>query len=176
MASGRTVVHLALGCNLGDRMKTLRRAVAALDALESVDVVACSCVYETEPWGVTDQPAFLNMAVAVETALEPLELLDAVKDCEAGLGRAPRYRWGPREIDIDLVLWGDTVLETSRLALPHPAFRERAFVLAPLADIAGDAVDPVTGKTVASLAAGQPMDFAAWDLGEPTTDESNEKP
>lgn len=146
-------VLLSLGGNVGDRLARLREAVAMLARHEGVRLVAVSSCYETEPMGVVDQPAFLNLAVEIETALAPLELLNTVKDIEREIGREPAMRWGPRMIDIDIILWGERVVESETLSIPHPAFRQRAFVLTPLAEIAADAVDPVTGKTVAALAA-----------------------
>ena len=148
-----TVVYLSLGSNLGDRAEHLRRALEAVATLPDTRLVAQSSVHETVPWGVTDQPSFLNLAAAIETALGPLELLAAVKEIEGRLGRMPGPHWGPRVIDIDLVLWQDTVVESDALTLPHPRFRERAFVLLPLREIAPGAVDPVTGHTVDELAA-----------------------
>ncbi len=148
-----TRVLLSLGSNLGDRADHLRRAVEAVAALPDTCLVAQSSVHETAPWGVADQPSFLNLAAEIETAFGPLELLNAVKALEIRLGRTPGSQWGPRVIDIDLVLWQDTVMKTGALTLPHPRFRERAFVLLPLREIAPDAVDPVTGRTVAELAA-----------------------
>jgi 2-amino-4-hydroxy-6-hydroxymethyldihydropteridine diphosphokinase len=145
-------VQLSLGSNIGDRVGKLRAALEALDALEGVCVTRVSHSYETEPVGNTDQPAFLNLAAEIETALEPLELLNAVKEIERRLARTPSSRWGPRTIDIDVILWGNRVMDTERLTLPHKEFRKRAFVLAPLAEIASDAVDPVTGCTVRELA------------------------
>lgn len=153
MAMKMQQILLALGSNLGDRVANLRAAVEAVGALPGTRVVSVSHAYETAPWGVADQPAFLNAAVAVETSMQPLELLRALKNIERQLGRAPGgVKWGPRVIDIDIVLWGDVKLNTPELVLPHPEFRRRAFVLAPLAEIAGEAVDPVTGLTVAELA------------------------
>lgn len=146
-------IHLSLGSNVGDRISHLRSALEALDRWEGVRVTAVSQVYETEPVGKTDQRAFLNLAAEIETDLDPLELLNAAKAIERAGGRVPGERWGPRPIDIDIVLWSSRVWESETLTLPHPAFRERAFVLAPLAEIAADAVDPVTGLTVAQLAA-----------------------
>ena len=144
-------VHLALGTNLGDREANLREALACLGALMATHVRTVSHCYETEPLGVTGQPSFLNLAAEIWTAMAPLELLNAVKEIEERLGREASERWGPRVIDIDLILWGRTVTETEELTLPHREFRNRNFVLAPLAEIAPDAVDPVTGLTVADL-------------------------
>ena len=146
-------VQLSLGSNVGDRSAHLRMAVTALRTLDNVEVTRVSRCYETEPMGVTEQPAFLNLAVEIETVLEPLELLNAVKGIEETLGRRPSKRWGPREIDIDVILWGTRVMDTGRLSLPHKEFRTRAFVLTPLAEIAPDAVDPISGLTVEQLAA-----------------------
>lgn len=146
-------VHLALGSNLGDRSRNLAAAVEALGCHENIRVHGISSCYETEPLGEAAQPQFLNMAVEIETEMAPLELLKAVKDIEVRLGRRPARRWGPREIDIDLILWGPERVKMEELTLPHAEFRQRAFVLAPLAEIAPDAVDPVTGKTVRELAA-----------------------
>ena len=148
---GNERVFLSLGTNLGDRAQNLREAVRAVQSLGQLS--ALSSVYETEPVGELNQPAFLNAIVEIKTALEPLELLNAVKAIENALGRAPRERWGPREIDIDIVLVGATVLETDRLKLPHPEFRKRRFVLVPLAEIAPEVPDPVSGMTVAALLA-----------------------
>lgn len=146
-------VHLSLGSNLGDREANLRAAVAALAAMDGIAVVRASHCYETEPVGVREQPPFLNIALEVETAFEPLELLERIQELEHQLGRTSTFRWGPRSIDIDIVLWGARQVSTERLTIPHAEFRNRAFVLAPLTEIAPDAVDPVTGMTVAELAA-----------------------
>lgn len=147
-----SVVHLSIGSNLGDRHTQLMCAIGELKLLDRTALRAVSPIYETEPIGVGNQPLFLNAAVEIGTAFEPLELLKAIKAIETRLGRAPSEVWGPRAIDIDIVLWADTVLNFEDLILPHPEFRKRSFVLRPLRDIAPDAVDPVTGRTIEELA------------------------
>lgn len=144
-------VFLSLGSNLGDRAGLLTRAIQALQGHARISVTAVSPVYETEPVGIQDQPAFLNIAAEIETALAPLELLNVVKGIERKLGRVDRFRWGPRLVDIDLVMAGDMTASLPGLKIPHPEFRSRRFVLAPLADIAPDAVDPVSGRSIREL-------------------------
>lgn len=146
-------VYLSLGTNLGDRGVHLKMALRRLAEIRTVRIIAQSDIFETDPVGGPDQPAFLNMAAEIETDLAPLELLDAVKAIEADMGRTDTGRWGPRVIDIDLILCGQQQVSEDRLTVPHPEFRRRAFVLEPLRQIAPDAVDPVTGKTVTELAA-----------------------
>jgi 2-amino-4-hydroxy-6-hydroxymethyldihydropteridine diphosphokinase len=143
------LVYLSLGSNVGDREGNLRAAVAQLRS--AIRVEAVSSLYETEPVGVTDQPAFLNLAVAAHTDLAPRQLLEAVKRVERRVGRKPTYRWGPRVIDIDIVLYDALILETPELTLPHARLAERAFVLVPLAEIAPEAVEPRSEKRVVEL-------------------------
>ena len=143
------IVHLALGSNLGDRSINLSRAILRLSP--SVRVLAESHIYETPPWGVTDQPAFLNMVIQAETDLSPLALLEKLKKVEQELGRKPAVRYGPRLIDLDILFYDDLVLETSDLTIPHPHLHERAFVLVPLCDMAPEMVHPLLDLTIRSL-------------------------
>lgn len=145
------VVYLGLGSNQGDRDALLR---AALDRLRPyVAVERLSSVYDTAPLLVTEQPRFHNLVAAGRTSLAPIALLRAVKQIERALGRMPGPRYGPRPIDIDLLFYDDLVLHSAELTLPHPRIAERAFVLAPLAEIAPHLRHPTLGSTAAELAA-----------------------
>jgi len=141
--------YIALGTNLGERLENLRAAIKAM--APDVTVLAKSHVYETPPWGVEDQPAFLNMVVKAETGMEPDELLTYLKQLESGLGREKSVRWGPRLIDLDILFYDDLVIDTPPLVIPHPRLHERAFVLVPLADVAAEAVHPVLGEFIWEL-------------------------
>ena len=149
-------VHIALGSNLGDRAARLDRAVTLLAA--AVDVDRRSAIYETAPQYVTDQPAFLNMAVSGVSVLEPHALMAVTQGIESALGRVKTLRFGPRAIDLDILFHGNTVLETPDLTIPHPRLAERRFVLLPLADIAPRLRHPVTGRTVEDMLAALPPD------------------
>lgn len=139
-------VYIALGTNIGQRAQNMRQA---LDELESIlEVGERSPIYETPPWGLEDQPDFLNQVIRGETELEPVELIKALKEIEAEMGRVPTVRYGPRLIDLDLLFYDDLVFEADKLSIPHPRMRKRAFVLVPLADLAPDLVHPVYRKTV----------------------------
>ena len=143
------IVYLALGSNLGERQENLKQAVASLPP--QMVVKAKSNVYETPPWGYEDQPRFLNQVVKTQTYLQPEQLLKHIKRLEVALGRKATFRNGPREIDIDILMYDDLVLNTSILTLPHPHMHERGFVLLPLMDIAPDLVHPLTGKSVREM-------------------------
>jgi 2-amino-4-hydroxy-6-hydroxymethyldihydropteridine diphosphokinase len=147
---GGRVWYLGLGSNVGDREGFLRQALRSLATTPGIGVEATSSTYETDPWGDTDQAPFLNLVARVRCALEPLQLLAEAKRIERELGRRPRERWGPREIDIDLLLAGDLTVETPELTVPHPLLAERQFVLVPLAELAPDVQLP-DGPTVSSL-------------------------
>jgi 2-amino-4-hydroxy-6-hydroxymethyldihydropteridine diphosphokinase len=146
-------VVLALGGNVGDVRKTLDRAVAMLCDSRKVLLIARSSDYRTPPWGVTDQPAFVNLCLVVETALSPRALLARALEVETALGRnrGKERRWGPRTIDIDLIAYDDIKIDEPDLTLPHPRALERAFVLAPLAEIAPDRM--IAGTRVADALA-----------------------
>lgn len=146
--------YLGLGSNLGDRAHNLDRAVSLLERVAAPVVV--SSVYETRPWGYADQPNFLNLACRVETALSPEELLGAVQAVEVLIGREPTFRYGPRLIDVDILLYGDRIIDTNDLRVPHPSLFERAFALAPLAEIAPELVHPELGLSVRELLARLP--------------------
>ncbi|MCM3130793.1 2-amino-4-hydroxy-6-hydroxymethyldihydropteridine diphosphokinase [Paenibacillus provencensis] len=127
--------YIALGANLGDREATLLSAIQLLHQQDKVKVLRCSNLYETEPVGYVDQPSFINMAIAVETSLPPNELLVLMLDIEQRLGRVRDIRWGPRTVDLDLLWYEGTEMNTEQLVLPHPRMAERAFVLVPLSDV-----------------------------------------
>ncbi len=139
-------VFIGLGTNLGDRQENLARARELLS--EKLSLTAVSRIYETEPWGYADQPKFLNQVIAGETELTPTRLLDFLKRIEKKIGREQTFRYGPRVIDLDILFYGDRVVKTKRLEIPHPRIAQRAFVLVPLAELAPGLVHPVTGKSV----------------------------
>ncbi len=134
--------HIGLGANLGDAEQSVRAAIAALDALPGVRLLAASRLYRTPAWGREDQPDFINAAAAVATSLEPLALLDALLALERRFGRErlPGERWGPRTLDLDVLLYDARRIDLPRLQVPHPHLHERAFALVPLAEIAPAAI------------------------------------
>ncbi|MFZ3072912.1 MAG: 2-amino-4-hydroxy-6-hydroxymethyldihydropteridine diphosphokinase [Thermodesulfobacteriota bacterium] len=146
-------VFISIGSNVGDRAENLKEAVRMLaEDPEKIRLIKESSFYETSAWGKTNQRDFFNCAVEIETSLSPGALLDFLKEIEKKFGRTPEGRWAERPIDLDIVLYGGEVLEEEGLTIPHPYAHERAFVLAPLAEIAPKAVHPVFGKTIAELA------------------------
>lgn len=145
-------VFLGLGSNLGERQKLMQQAVDGLKQVQDTKIVWTSSVYETDPVGITDQPKFLNACVEIETSLEPRALLAEAKRIEELLGRSAQVAKGPREIDIDILLYDGKVFEDEIVTVPHPELDRRRFVLIPLREIAPDLVHPVTGLTVTEMA------------------------
>jgi len=157
--------YVSIGSNLGAREATCLAAVEGLGRLPGVRALRRSRLYETEPWGLAEQPAFINLAVGLDTALAPVELLAALLELERGLGRrraAGEPRWGPRVVDLDLLLHGACVLDTPGLVLPHPRLHERRFVLAPLVELDPALRHPVLGRTLAELLAALPPGEGGW--------------
>ena len=145
-----SVVYLGLGSNLGEREKNCLEAIKLLKE-NGIAVVRQSSLIETEPWGMTDQPHFINMAAEVETGLPPHQLLALLMSIENKMGRDRTMKWGPRIIDLDILLYDDLIIDTEELTVPHPFLHERDFVLRPLAEIAPDKVHPLLKKTVRKL-------------------------
>lgn len=153
-----TTVYLGLGTNLVDRAGNLCSAIAELRATSGITVTRESSVIETEPWGITDQPKFLNQVIELSTTLEPLDLFHRLKAIERALGRDPAgAKWGPRVIDLDILFYDDLVLDSSELTIPHPRLHERRFVLEPLAELAPDFIHPVLKQTVAAMLSSLPL-------------------
>ena len=144
---------VGLGANLGAREETLRRAIEQLGEADGVDVLVVSQLRETEPVGVVDQPPFLNGAVAVETTRTPRELLDLLLEIERSLGRVREERWGPRTIDLDLLVYGHEVVDEPGLRVPHPRLHERRFALEPLAELQPHLEVPGWGEVSTLLSA-----------------------
>ena len=141
---------IGIGSNLGNRVEHCDNAIKLLET-GGISVLKRSVMIETKPWGVTDQPEFINMVIEIETDLLPDALLALFKKTERAVGRTETVRWGPRVIDLDILLYGDSVLKNPQLEIPHPLIREREFVLRPLAEIAPDIIHPVLGKSIKTL-------------------------
>jgi 2-amino-4-hydroxy-6-hydroxymethyldihydropteridine diphosphokinase len=144
-------VYLSLGSNIGDRVKNLGRALELLE--DAVQIQRVSSVWETEPWGLSDQPWFLNIVCRGETDLSPHQLIGLIEKIERQLGRRRTIRYGPRTIDIDILLYNERIVRDPGLEIPHPRLAERAFVLFPLSEVAPDAIHPATGKSVDEMLA-----------------------
>ena len=143
-------MYLHLGSNEGDREKSISDCIRLLE--EKVgNILAKSSLYETEAWGVKEQPDFLNQALEIITSLAPREVLDEIKTIEHSLGRAVKVKWGQRKIDIDILFYDDEIINTEHLNIPHPQLEKRNFVLVPMLEIAGDKMHPTLNKTIEEL-------------------------
>ena len=145
------LVYIGFGSNIGDRQAHIQNAIHALSKTEGITLQKISSVYKTDPVGYETQAQFLNGVAAIQTNLPPLSLLHTLKNIETAIGRQHRIRWGPREIDLDILIYGDLCLQTEKLVIPHPEMHHRRFVLAPLAEIAPDLVHPVFQETIQTL-------------------------
>jgi 2-amino-4-hydroxy-6-hydroxymethyldihydropteridine diphosphokinase len=171
-AASGTIAYIALGANLGDRLATLQHAAILLAESPAIELLAASSAWDTAPVGPPDQPRYLNAAVAVRTTLGPRAVLETLLEIERRFGRVRSgSQWTARTLDLDIIIFGNAILAEPDLALPHPRFRERAFVLLPLAEIAPEARDPVTGESVESLLRACPGRSDAVKVGPliPTT-------
>ncbi len=144
-------VVVSMGSNVGDRRFYIEKAIEIIDQNPFIEKVKQSKFYETEPVGFAEQPIFLNVVVLYKTTIEPVELLRFFQTIEQQLGRQRIQRWGPREIDIDIVLYGSLIMKKEYLEIPHPEFRKRKFVLVPLIEIAAELIDPVTKLNMQQL-------------------------
>ncbi|WP_323708564.1 2-amino-4-hydroxy-6-hydroxymethyldihydropteridine diphosphokinase [Mammaliicoccus sciuri] len=143
--------YLGLGSNMGDRQHQLQESVKLLNEIDGIQVVQESPIYETKPVGYTDQPDFLNMCIEISTELESSELLKVCMMIEQQLHRVRVERWGPRTIDIDILLYDQSVIQSPELEVPHPRMTERAFVMIPLNDIASNVLEPISKKYIWEL-------------------------
>ncbi len=146
-----TEVYLALGSNVGDSRQYIEQAISSLGTV--ITQIKQAPLYLSKAVSYTEQPDFLNTAISGQTSLAPEELLAFIQSVEQQIGRIKRFRWGPREIDIDIIFYGNKILETAQLTIPHPAFRGRDFVLQPLSDLNPDYIDPISQKTISQLLA-----------------------
>lgn len=154
------MIYIGIGANLGDREKTLQKATGILNAKPEIAVVAASAVYETAPIGVTDQPYFLNAVLQVHTSLSARSLLNCLLAIERKFGRIRETRWGPRTLDLDILLYGDAIINQPGLQVPHLHLHERAFVLVPLCDLKPDLKHPVLGQSIQFLTESLDMDLS----------------
>ncbi len=143
-------MHIGIGSNLGDRQDNCLKALEMLKS-QGLIIKKISSFYETKPWGVKEQPIFINLAIEVETAFSPDELLCTLKNIENTMGRKQTIRWGPRVIDLDILFYGDEIIDTEELQIPHRHLHERDFVLIPLNEISPDKVHPILKKTVKEI-------------------------
>lgn len=143
--------YLGLGSNIGNRELQLNEAIKILHAYQGIQVTQVSHIYETEPVGYTNQPKFLNLCIEIETELNPQSLLKCCLATEQQLHRKREIRWGPRTLDVDILLFSDQIIEQDNLSVPHPRMKERSFVLIPLNDIATNQIEPISNKSIGQL-------------------------
>ena len=143
--------YLGLGSNIGNRELQLNEAIKILHAYQGIQVTQVSHIYETETVGYTNQPKFLNLCIEIETELNPQSLLKCCLATEQQLHRKREIRWGPRTLDVDILLFGDQIIEQDNLSVPHPRMKERSFVLIPLNDIATNQIEPISNKSIGQL-------------------------
>lgn len=141
--------YLSIGTNEGNRNENLEKALSYLQSVTEIDVISVSSIYETEPWGGVEQNLFLNLVTKIDTVLDSESLLDACQEIENKIGRQRLVHWGPRTIDIDILLYDDLTIQTEKLTIPHPYMEKREFVLAPLREIAPELILP-SGRLIAS--------------------------
>ena len=146
-----SLVAISMGSNLGNRLSSLRKAILLLKK-EGFNIIKTSDVFETPPFGVTNQPRFLNACLLMDTEINPADLLEKLKKIENEVGRIQRFRWGPREIDLDIIFYDEKVIDGPSLKVPHPHMHERPFVLIPLKQISPQWVHPILKKTVKQMA------------------------
>ena len=156
------IAYVSLGSNIGDRLYYLQQAVRLLGETESVEVVKMSSIYETDPVGYKDQAAFLNIVVELRTTLLPQELLKKCNEIEAELGRTREVHWGPRTVDLDILLYNEENVKTDNLIIPHPRMTERGFVLIPLVELNAALVDPQSQQSLLNLAHVQKEGVRLW--------------
>ena len=143
--------YIGFGSNIGDRLAHIQNAIHALSKTEGITLKKISSIYTTDPVGYEEQAQFLNGVAAIQTSLSPLSLLHTLKDIETAIGRKHRVRWGPREIDLDILIYGDVCVQTEKLVVPHPEMHLRGFVLVPLAELAPDLVHPIFQESIHTL-------------------------
>lgn len=147
----KTNVYIGIGSNLGDREENLDRALESVKRIEEAELTSVSSIYESEPMYLSAQPDYLNLAANLSTSLSPLNLLEALLSIENEMGRKRDLKYGPRVIDLDILFFGEQIVESEPLSIPHPLLYDRLFVLKPLSEIAGELICPVRQKTVSEL-------------------------